>query len=1308
MVSALLVVGIWLNCAAAADAGPLLYLPLDGHFRAAASAGAALPRQVDSQMLFFPGMRGSCAHLTGDLRWPTLGCFHAATGTVAFWLRPAWSGADRTSHVLFCLYGDRKLPQPWLTNRFSLSAAEGKLRLTIYGADAKPNVALSADIHDWKPHEWRHVACAWSGVNSGGSDAACRLFVDGQAVAEKQGFKLEVGSVNDTFDIGRDCDASPDYAQADLDEFYIYGRALTQSEISRAAALGREHRKTSLLPLPTGKAHALWWNDAWPFRCRARIEPRESCQANTVFRLPLDMQADLSALSVRGELDAASVRVLPCDPRTGECSPDARPLPAAVVDDALVWQTPPGQPRAEAVQIYFGVAQLDACTPLFVETRRTAWPAADAADIRPADYAADAYGHSWDFDRDGDFANIDAWGNRPEFLRHRQVHNGLLSFDVSEDPYFIWGEMWGSARRAKRPVAIDLKKYPLLKMRVRQSCGSAEWELYGRRNDSAELLNYKFTVNGTGWQTLRIDLAADARWSGVLQAFRIDPTSHIADAHIDVDWIQLTNEASAVREAVEAWSPTQPAVARLTIDVERPAALCGSRQIATIRAFDAAGRPAVGRPVTVRLTSKGGGRLEWRRESPTLAVAAAVRRGLTDAAGSLRMDMVASRRAAPQADVLAANADFTRVEAARVSVDASAGPPHHYILHPSAPATLGESRFPLPLEVQLVDEFGNPVALAGCRLSLTATPGARLDPPAVTTDAHGRAATVLHANPDQGWTIALEGHDAAGRLLLPTVFNVALEKSRRPPIRLLPNGYFARDAQPFVPLGGFYANWVQLETPNGEWGIVKSFTDTTDEQKCRWMKFLHDNGATAMRFMLRTHRRDGIEPMDVGGRVNERLLAEALHYMDLARRFDLQFQLVIHEDYTKPMYFNQKHLELFSLPAFAGEDLNRLPPEQARFIRDRRLISPISAKYTDPDVIACQDRYVRELIPAFKHCPQVFAYELENEMVACPASWAGHAIETLRTLDPARPICVSHGGGGLLTADPLWWLRNTPIDFYTYHLYPHGRDAGPETDYGAWVDVLTRYGRMCGPSLLGESAGDEFQQHKSVDVRRRTMRDIIWLALANGNPGVFFWNARGAEVREFRLARQAMEQLDLQNFRRATPKIGVDLRHPLTDDLWFRTPEGRKAYALLGRYSQHYLSAGVDFDFTMQPEKYAQRCTLDKFAPPAPPERLFELPAGWQLSYLARDDYGQVLVYLRNFAGVETWNYGQKRRARPIQLRACSPAPLVLRWKLPGKVYRLTVYNLEKQTVSTRDVRGADSLDQGTTSHDFALILKRQ
>ena len=224
-------------------------------------------------------------------------------------------------------------------------------------------------------------------------------------------------------------------------------------------------------------------------------------------------------------------------------------------------------------------------------------------------------------------------------------------------------------------------------------------------------------------------------------------------------------------------------------------------------------------------------------------------------------------------------------------------------------------------------------------------------------------------------------------------------------------------------------------------------------------------------------------------------------------------------------------------------------------------------------------------------------------MVNCPAEWANHALQTIRTVDPDTPLCVSHGGGGLETADPAWWKEKTAIDFYTYHLYPQGTTA-PEMDYGLAASVLTRYGRIGKPAFLGESAGDQFSFGPDRETRRWTMRDLIWFSLVNGNPGCFFWNARGSELAEFKLAAEVAGRIDWSTLCRKRPAIAVRVPHPLDDDRWFRTPLGRAALAMLARYGRHYLDRGVDFDIVLgEASSYAAVAGVDVWRRWSPPRR---------------------------------------------------------------------------------------------------------
>ena len=1281
-----------------ADA-PLLYLPFDGDCRAAVSEGATTPTNTVG-LQFREGLRGRAVHIAADCRFPAAGCFDPHSGTIGFWLRPSWPGNQPTPRCLFSLYGGDKSGHSWLRNRWNITADAGTLRFALFDdASEKPQV-LTGSIAEWQSGQWHHVAVTWDRLGSGRKDAGLMLYVDGRAVNRVGDVRIDIGAVGPLLDIGRDSDQSPDYAEADYDEFYIYGRALSEAEIRQAIGSTRQPPKTSRAARVVRTLREDWRNSTWPLRCRVTLPPVAEDVTAAVVRLPWDVSEDLVALRQNGCVDPDSIRVVP----RGQGS---APLPAVLGDDGLLWRmSGKALHDPSSVDVYFGLVEVDASMPLYVQTRRHAWghAPATAALVEP-DYAKDTFGKAWDFDQN-DFTCIDGWGNRPEFIHNRLVKNGILSFDASGDPYFIFGNLWDPDAQSPRPVAVDLAKYPMLKMRIRQNHAAAMWGVMGRFG-KAPLTRYDFKVKGTDWQTVRVDLAKAARWSGTMNALRIDPPKNV-NTHVEIDWIRLTNEVAAHRQAVEMLPTDGHTIATLELKVEDLKAVAGSRQTVAVLAKDEDGRPTVGQPVIVWLADGSHGRLLATASRRSLEVDARTRRGVTDRDGRVMVELETSRTAGAAADRVGAMADLIQsTPVTKATIDSIPGPAHHYAIAFKKPVCVDAAKFPLVVEVQLVDRYDNPVPIANRKVQLSTNDGGAVAPDAGKTDAQGRIAASLQVDPTKRWGYRIVASDEAGVKGRSAPISVVFPQPRTDGICLAKSGYFVRgDGRPFVPLGGFYANWVQDATPNGEWGKITSFTYTSDEDKVRWMKFLHENGVTAMRLMLRTHHPNNTtEPMDLGGRVNQALLAEAIRYTDLGRRFDLQFQLVVHEDYTKPVYINDRHFELYTLPAFEGEKLDALPAAQRRFVRDRRLDGTIEEKYADPDVIACQDLYVRELLPALRGNPQVFAYELENEMVGCPLDWANHAIATIRELDPKRLVCVSHGGGGLLTADPVWWQRGAKIDFYNPHLYPD-EATSKDIDYGAAVSLLTRYGRMAGPSFLGESSGDQFCWHPNVAARRWVMRDIIWMSLTGGSPGVFFWNARGPEVQEFKLAKEAMEQLDLANFRRAKPEIGIDVRHPLKDGNWFQTPEGRRAYATMGRYVQHYLSEGVDFDFTLTPDQYSQSATLAQFAPPKPRRRLFASCEGWQASYLADADGHETLLYVRNYAGSERWLSNGEQTPRGQQLRTRAVRPLKVQSQMEGS-FRVSICDLDEKTIRQTTLESPGTIDLGATDHDFAMVFKR-
>jgi hypothetical protein len=645
------------------------------------------------------------------------------------------------------------------------------------------------------------------------------------------------------------------------------------------------------------------------------------------------------------------------------------------------------------------------------------------------------------------------------------------------------------------------------------------------------------------------------------------------------------------------------------------------------------------------------------------------------------------------------------VAGGKAVVSTRPGLPDHYRVTPTEVATVRPGELPLEVTAQLVDEHGNAVAEQRAVEWSTDDPAA-LEKPDARLTAQGLARAAWRGDESQRWVHAVRVEDNEGLSGESAPICLLPGRARTDPIVLGPSGYFRRgaDGPSWLPLGGFYANWVGLPENGEEGRRLISFVEATEEQTAHWLDFLASQGVTAMRFMLRAHTPRGMEPMDVIGRVNKPLFAKVLRYMDLARKHDIRFLLVIHEDYTKPAYYDQQALGTFCLPQYAGADLDKLPVHQRRFVRDRKLIGDIGEKYTDPDVIACQDQYTRELVGLLKDNPQLFGWEFENEMVDCPASWADHMAEVIRGVDEVTPICASHGGGGINTADPLWWTKQTKIDFYTYHLYAHTTSTSPELDYGAAADVLACYGRMAGVCMLGESAGDEFSYYppeRDAD-RRYLMRDIIWFSLTNGNPGCFFWNARGVEVEQFRLAQGITSGLDWREWEREKPEVGLVVTHPLDDDKYYRTPQGLADYAMMGRYAQHYLSESVDFDLTMEPEAYSQTASLAELKPPPGRSRV-RATSGWQVRANVRRGGTEGLAYVRNYAGVRHWE--EPGRANTF-LRDRAPAALRLRLNLPLNQVVITATDLDTAEEQQFTVTGQGELDLGTSDHDWALVWR--
>jgi len=1037
---------------------------------------------------------------------------------------------------------------------------------------------------------------------------------------------------------------------------------------------------------------AKWASVDRRFRSTVVIRADESRESDAIVSVPGDFNRDLAALGICGKFSPDSIRVFECDPDSGELLPNQdrkMGLPVSLANGRLLWQMRASRRNARAFHIYYDLVGRNYQPP----------PPLKNADFC-GDYATERYGDAWDFE-EGDFEGITNWGNKPECIPSRKVVDGKLVLNVRGDAYFIWGKMWYEVRPTDRTESIDLNKYPILEIRARQDVEKAKWELYARPALSSRLWHYEFTVRGGDWRTIRIDLKKQARWRGKLIAFRIDPAQVESGAHVEIDYVRLSNRIFARRLPTVVSGLNSAPPKHITISLLNCRPIAGTEQPLAITALDEKGRPVANLDIGARIINANGAQLRAGKTG-TVAISPTFRHGLTDESGSVGMVLTAPTRAGVDVRVecfaMAGGSPHRSV-----AIKAVHAQPKKYLVTPERVKFLLEGKSRLTVTAQLADEFGNPVPTEGVEVEWIATEGVTLEGKKSRTDSSGKVSVLVSFEPSVRSVYTIRCRDAQGREGKSAEIVFYRAKPRRNPIRLLPNGYFAyADGKQFLPLGGFYLNRVYYGENFSE---MKSFVEATEREIEDFMRYLGNLRITAARFMLRAHRPNGMEPMDIVGKVNPSLFAKFQRYMEFARPYNIKFLLVIHEDYTKPVYFNRNHLERFALPYWRRVNPLFLPRYQARFIRERRLLDYISEKYTDPDVIACQKKYMRELIPLLRGNENVFAYELENEMVNCPASWVNEMIREIRRLDSVTPICVSHGGGGLFTADPLWWFKNTNIDFYTYHLYPHGKVTSPEIDYGAAVDILTRYGRMCGAAFLGESVGDEFRYYATPNERHIFARDIIWFSMLNGNPGCFFWNLRKDEAGEFRLAVEILSNIDFTQFRRAKPAIAVDVSHPLEDDKFFRSDEGLRMYNIMGKYVRESLESGVDFDFAVEPKGYEIVLPADEKQPLPPVDAPFRVKPPYQVKYLMRADMREALVYLRNIGSIKPWNAG---RFGTEYLRRRTKGELDLRFSLPCRRLTATIWNLDTGEQQERSLSGAGRISLGETEHDFVVLFRAQ
>jgi hypothetical protein len=555
----------------------------------------------------------------------------------------------------------------------------------------------------------------------------------------------------------------------------------------------------------------------------------------------------------------------------------------------------------------------------------------------------------------------------------------------------------------------------------------------------------------------------------------------------------------------------------------------------------------------------------------------------------------------------------------------------------------------------------------------------------------------------------------------------------------------------FTPLGGNYANFICIDwaripvdasrlsgmSPFGDAGPILEFQDATEAELRQWLRYCRKQGINFLRLFSRGGMRPVQDPLDIGGQVNRPLWEKMRRYLDLCHEAGIYIHFVAIPEPRTSVYMCEEALYERILPHYTEDEIAALPEHRRRFLDSAKPRVDYTAFFTDPDVLRCHYDYLADLADCLDDHPAVIALEIYNEQQwadhflwadhDAEVQWTAQLVERLKQLMPDLPVCCSFAGFGIAGPDPLLWLDRIGMDLISPHAYQRLVGFHDKADFACLCDTILNYTQSHTPTMMGEASPGCFREH--AEAAQLIVRDLIWFSLLNNCPGfgLWMWPLHG----ESRIAERVMRQLEFSNWTPAPPDVQVDISeharffqkledHPEQTchnalDQWcphrgFETDHrycvkrNSRQLAELYNWSHQALNRGLNYRFTTQPDpstgvpicKPADVATEQLNRLPRP----FEFPRHVQVKYLSRADQSAHIAYMRQYTYLCEGNLAGRTRG---PARATD-----LRFKLPGDPpYSLTVIDLDTGHSEKRKVDSTDTLDLGTTDHDYLMIWRR-
>ena len=571
------------------------------------------------------------------------------------------------------------------------------------------------------------------------------------------------------------------------------------------------------------------------------------------------------------------------------------------------------------------------------------------------------------------------------------------------------------------------------------------------------------------------------------------------------------------------------------------------------------------------------------------------------------------------------------------------------------------------------------------------------------------------------------------------------------------NGYFYHaDGSRYLPLGQFgcyfRAEYVgeELAADSQHGSNLIEFQHGTKRIWRNLFRFLaEEDGCTAIRMFPRGDSGGSAwEGLDIGGRVNESLLAKIKAYMKEARPYGIKLQLCLFTEPECSFYCQRDTRTYWGRRLWSAEDIRNAAPSQRRFLENPDDLVSYDDFFSDPDVRDCCHRFLDELIPQLTDFEELYAVEVFNESGwASPHAdpmntfrwedtpayldWHRDMVDHIRRLAPDLPVCISNPGVSLLGHDPVHWNREIAPDFFSLHNYPDICGSRPGMDYAAISDMAVQYTASGLPTMMGEwQAIPVKRPHSAEDERILTLlsRDTAWLTLLSSAPGCISWGARG--YGQYHAVNEVFAELKNAPLVPDEPPVVIDISEAQRwfENLWKQgadkcvypphkwcpdrsaTDGGHRFciksesayYQKLLDAEQWSLETGIPFRFSLTDGIPLAEITWDTFAGHTP---VLAPMDGYQQKVMSADGGKIRLIYLRNYVPhpymVKT---SDGREAENFSLRTQSPVPVILSLNGVDSAARVCLYDLE--TRCRTEISPVNPVELGVTDHDYIIMIE--